>query len=417
MKTIIVVQPVINNTFADPPQVATLSPNWPTMQPMETTAHNPLHHLHQQPETEFQAFGPIEIVSTFGQPQAEYAAIHKSCGMIDLPQRAVIELTGRDRATFLNNLITNEIANKKTKTALAPGQVVYAFLLNSKGRIVLDMNITELGEQLWLDLDARLMDSTVAALDRYLFADQVKITARTDLHAIALHGPGSFSILRDLSNNTLTDLQPMQAAQTRLLGRSVTLWRDDECGVAGYHLIAGREDMVVLWTSLQANFGQQPEQEPGKRRLRPVGWAAYNACRIEAGRPILGVDFDESVLPAETGQMARAVNMNKGCYIGQEIVLRMFARGKQARQFVGIRMDDDRLPLAGAKVLNDEGDEIGGITSSTLSPVLSNIALCMGYVRKPYYAEGSRLTIPAEGAMRHGTVVALPFDRSASSNS
>lgn len=87
MKTIIVVQPVINNTFADPPQVATLSPNWPTMQPMETTAHNPLHHLHQQPETEFQAFGPIEIVSTFGQPQAEYAAIHKSCGMIDLPQR------------------------------------------------------------------------------------------------------------------------------------------------------------------------------------------------------------------------------------------------------------------------------------------------------------------------------------------
>lgn len=115
--------------------------------------------------------------------------------------------------------------------------------------------------------------------------------------------------------------------------------------------------------------------------------------------------------------MARAVNMNKGCYIGQEIVLRMFARGKQARQFVGIRMDDDRLPLAGAKVLNDEGDEIGGITSSTLSPVLSNIALCMGYVRKPYYAEGSRLTIPAEGAMRHGTVVALPFDRSASSNS
>lgn len=214
----------------------------------------------------------------------------------------MIELTGRDRATFLNNLITNEIANKKTKTALAPGQVVYAFLLNSKGRIVLDMNITELGEQLWLDLDARLMDSTVAALDRYLFADQVKITARTDLHAIALHGPGSFSILRDLSNNTLTDLQPMQAAQTRLLGRSVTLWRDDECGVAGYHLIAGREDMVVLWTAcrpISVNNRSRnqasvvcvrlvglPTTPAGSKQVgRSLGWTLMNlSCRRKPGR-------------------------------------------------------------------------------------------------------------------------------------
>lgn len=374
---------------------------------MSESKGDPLRHLHLQAEAEMQGWGEIEIVSTYGAPQAEYAAIHKGCGMIDLPQRAVVELTGRDRATFLNNLITNHVYDKSAKEPLVAGRVVYAFLLNPKGRILLDMNVMERGDRLWLEIEARLVDSTLAALKRYVFADQVEVISRAgELHSIGLHGKGAESILQDASGGGEMVLQPMQSAQMQLCGRDVMVWRDDVCGVAGYQIVAANEDCAVLWTSLQANFGQA---EGNKRRLRAVGWAAYNACRIEGGRPIFGIDFDESVLPAETGLLDRAVSFTKGCYVGQEVVARMHARGQLARKLVGIRMESDALPIAGEKIFDDDGNEVGGVTSSTLSPVLSNTALCLGYVKKPLYVERTRVRVPAEGAMRGGTVVGLPF--------
>jgi folate-binding protein YgfZ len=376
---------------------------------MDLNLPNPLRHLHDQAEAEYQAYGPIDIVSTFGQPQAEYAAIRKACGMMDLPQRAIIELTGKDRASFLNNLVSNQTFDKQAKTPLEAGRVVYAFLLNTKGRITLDLNVIALDDRMWLEIDARLVQPTLATLDRYLFADQVKLLSRADdLHLLALHGPGASAVLHEASGGLAPALEPMRAAPVTLLGRPVTIWRDDHCGVPGYHLAAAPADAVILWTSLQANFGAVGDI-PGQRRLRAVGWAAYNACRIEGGRALFGIDFDDSVLPAETGLLDRAVSFTKGCYVGQEIVARMHARSQLARKLVGIRMESDALPIAGAKIYDHESNEIGGITSSTLSPLLSNTALCLGYVRKPLFAEGSELQIPAEGALRKGTVTKLPF--------
>src|SRR5206468_6008208 len=109
--------------------------------------------------------------------------------------------------------------------------------------------------------------------------------------------------------------------------------------------------------------GFSESTEPGRRPLRAAGWAAYNAARIEAGRPLFGIDFDDSVLPAETGQLARAVSFTKGCYLGQEVVARMHARGQVARQLVGIKMDDRALPIAGASIFDASQNAIGGITS------------------------------------------------------
>ena len=140
-----------------------------------------------------------------------------------------------------------------------------------------------------------------------------------------------------------------------------------------------------------------------------MGWAAYNTARIEAGRPLFGIDFDDSVLPAETAQLSRAVSFTKGCYLGQEIVARMHARGQLAKQIVGVRMEGDALPIAPTKVYDQSDNEIGGITSSTLSPILSNAPLCLGLVKKPFIAEGTKLRIAAEGAIHLGTVSPLPF--------
>src|SRR5436190_14222675 len=139
-------------------------------------ASNPVHEIHQHAEAEFQAYGDLDIVQTFGNPPAEYAAIHKACGLMDLPQRGILELTGNDRLAFLNNLLTNETWNKQTKNGLLAGQGVYAFFLNTKGRIVTDMNVIERGQRTLLEMDARLLDPIKSAFDKYLFAEQVKIT-------------------------------------------------------------------------------------------------------------------------------------------------------------------------------------------------------------------------------------------------
>src|SRR3954471_18621087 len=144
---------------------------------MATTIPNPLHDAHEQANAEFQAYGDVQIVATFGQPQAEYSAIHKACGMMDLPQRGIIELTGKDRLTFLNNLLTSQTFDKQTKTGLAAGEGVYAFLLNAKtGRIIVDVNVLELGDRTLLELDGRLIPSVLETLERYRFAEQVKMT-------------------------------------------------------------------------------------------------------------------------------------------------------------------------------------------------------------------------------------------------
>ncbi len=404
---------------------------------MTTPLPNPLLQAHRQAEAEFQTWAELEIVETFGEPQAEYAAIHKSAGLTDLPQRGILELTGNDRLPFLNNLLTNQTWDKSTKKALQPGNGIYAFMLNLRGRIVADMNVLELGERTFLEMDARLVQPLARVLDKYLFAEQVKVTNRVgQLHEIALHGPSAAEVLG------VSLERPLQSAQVKLFDSDVIVWRDDPTGFPGYHVIVATESARTIWMNLISKWGggaaaaaaataAAPPNQTRPRPLRPIGWAAFNATRIEAGQPIFGIDFDGApiasalpgkreepsetagagALPAETGLLHRAVSFTKGCYLGQEIVARMDARKQIARQVVGLRMESAALPIAGAQVFDDEQGEtpVGVITSSTISPVLSNAAICLAMLKRPHFTMGTKVRIPAEGAIHLATVAQTPF--------
>lgn len=377
---------------------------------MSVSLPNPLLPLHQQAEAEFQPYAQVEIVSTFGEPQAEYAALHKGCGIMDLPQRGILELTGKDRLPFLNNLLTNKTWDKETKSGLKAGEGVYAFFLNGKGRIVTDMNVLELTDRTLLEMDGRLVGQLRATFDKYLFAEQVKMQdCTTTLHQIALYGPTSRDVLAAAAGMDVPPLEALGSATVKLFDHDVIVYRDDATGSPGYVLMTLIDAAQHVWTNLLDQFGSSTEL--GKRMLRPVGWAAFNATRIEAGRPIYGIDFDDTVLPAETGQFNRGVSVTKGCYLGQEIVARMYARGQVARQLVGLRLDSDALPIAGTKITDDAGNEVGGVTSSTLSPVLSNTAIALAYLKKPLFAPGTKVKVPAEGGLHEATVVEPPFKR------
>jgi folate-binding protein YgfZ len=390
---------------------------------------NPLYPLHQQAQAEFQSWDEMEIVSTFGEPQAEYAAIRKAAGMMDLPQRGVLELKGKDRLSFLNSILSAQTWDKETKQPMPAGRWVYSFLLNLKGRIVTDMNVLELGDRTLIEMDRGLVEPLRAVLEAYHFAEQVKMVNRSDeLHEIAIHGPGAGDALTSAAKLSPGLGEPQSCAGLQMLGYDIVAWRDDPTGSPGLHLLVPSAGARAVWMHMITTLGQV---DAGKRRLRPIGWAAFNATRIEAGRPIFGIDFEGvpiatafpsrqqreqgpsadatlGMLPAETGQLQRAVSLTK-CYIGQEIVARMHARGQMARKIVGIRMEGDALPLAGSEIFDDAGNIVGVVTSSTNSPVLSNLAICLGTVKRPFMEPGSALRIPAEGTIHHAAVAATPF--------
>lgn len=355
--------------------------------PTPPTFPNPLRPVHEQAGAEFQAYAAVEIVSTFGEPQAEYSAIRKGCGLLDLPQRGMLEITGKDRLPFLNNMLTNQTWDKAAKSGLAAGTGVYAYYLNAKGRIVADMNVLELGDRTLLETDGRMTATLRAAFDKYLFVEQVKMTDRVGAtHEIALLGPRSLDVLNQAIAEgeeaaALGELPPLGCATIRLFDTDVVVFRDDVSGTPGYVLLFDVSAARSVWMNLVSRFGESADI--GRRALRPVGWAAFNATRIEAGRPLFDIDFgnsadpDQSVLPAETGprQFERAVSVTKGCYLGQEIVARMHARQQVAKQIVGLKLADDSLPMAGAPLHDDKQNQVGVVTSSTISPVLSNLSL------------------------------------------
>jgi folate-binding protein YgfZ len=369
---------------------------------------NVLSEFHQRADAEFQDYAGTEIVSTFGQPQAEYAAIRKGAALMDLPQRGVLEVTGKDRLSFLNNLLTNQTFDKTTKTGMPAGSGVYAFLLNAKsGRVITDLNVIERGDRTLLELDARLIPSVRAALEKYRFAEQVQFAAEQNWYEIALHGPQAAGVLKELAGDFPAELGLLASAAISLFDVPATVWRDDPTGAPGFFLLMPLTAAGEVWSKLLA-VGEAAG-ELGKRKLRPLGWAAFNAARIEAGRAMFGIDYDDTILPAETGQISRAVSFTKGCYPGQEIVARMHARQVVAKQIAGLKFADDALPIAGAPITDDQSNMIGGVTSSTISPMLSNTAIAIAILKRPFFSPGSVVNVPAEGAMRKAVVSEFPF--------
>lgn len=368
---------------------------------------NPLQTMHEQAEATFLPYGAeVRVVESYGEVEAEYAAIRKGAGLMDAPHRSVVVVTGKDRLAFLNNLVTND--TKK----LAPNQGVYAFLLTAKGRIAMDMHILHSEDATLLEIDARLGEGLVRQLEKHHFSEEVRfLDAGSQLGRLSLTGPKASALLAKVADGGVEGLaEPLRHAKRSIAKTTVTIFRLDHCGEAGYEIIAPRDHLVSLWQVLHEagnGHGEGPENAIG---LRAIGWSAFNTARIEAGTPLFAIDITESNLPMETGAWyARAVSITKGCYLGQEIVARMHAHNSVGRMFVGLRVEGVRLPIAGTDIL-DGAAQAGMITSSCMSPMLGGVPIAMGYVKKAYAQPGRVVEVLAEGAAM-ATVVQLPFWR------
>ena len=127
--------------------------------------------------------------------------------------------------------------------------------------------------------------------------------------------------------------------------------------------------------------------------------------RVEAGVPLFHRDMDEETIPLEAGIESRAISLTKGCYVGQEVIIRVLHRGhgRVARKLVGLKIDGEAVPAAGAAVMN--GDRaVGEVTTGVHSPALGG-PIALAYVQRDFIAPGTVLSVNGAGA----TVTALPF--------
>jgi folate-binding protein YgfZ len=308
-------------------------------------------------------------------------ALTSACGVYQMEQ-TLTSLKGADRVRWLNGMVTNNIRD------LAPGNGVYAFVLTPQGQIRGDLYAFNRGESLVVEIERTQAETLLPLLRRYIIMDKVEVEDLSDrIAVIGAVGPQSTQVLAALGLNT-SELNPLQFAELTWNAGPITLLRKDHPSVDSFEMWAPKEIASTILDALRQHGASEISDE------------ALELFRVASGIPRINVDIREKTLPQETGQ-DRALNFNKGCYIGQEIVERIRARGSVHRAFAGFEVEGT-APEPGAKIQSD-GKEVGGITSIAALPTDKVIAL--GILRKEYLSSEKQL-VAGEAKLR---VASLPF--------
>jgi folate-binding protein YgfZ len=332
----------------------------------------------------------------FGDPQQEWTELRSGCGVYDLGYRAKISLRGSDRVRWLNGMITNNIRD------LAAGAGVYAFLLNPQGHILGDLyayNRDESGisDSLLIDTDRSQLEKILTTFDHYIIMDDVEVMNLSEkLTALGVTGPNAREILQK-AGIVIPALQPLQIADANCECAcdcvKCTIVRVDDPTTESYELWLSPADVRKTWEALLA------------AGAAPIGFEALELQRIVSGIPLYGADIRERDLPQETEQ-ARALNFNKGCYVGQEIVERIRSRGAVHRKFSGFVADGSVQIAAGTKIIAGE-KEVGEVTSAaSLQLADGEKTIALGYLRREVSAPGREVKIGSVKA----NVVQLPVN-------
>jgi hypothetical protein len=289
------------------------------------------------------------VAAHYGDPYAEQRALATGAGYVDRSNRGVVRIGGADRLSWLHSLTTQDIEH------LTPPAAAQTLVLSPQGHVEHHLTLADDGTALWLHVEPGTAPGLVQFLESMRFMLRVEpADVSADFAVVTLMGP-------------LAPPPPGAVAATM----------SDPFGI---DLIVARDGLPGLAAEL------------ARAGAVPAGMAAYEALRIAAHRPRLGLDTDHRTIPHEVGWIETAVNLNKGCYRGQETVARVHNLGHPPRRLVFLHLDgsEDRLPSHGDPVTAD-GAQIGFTGSVARHYELGPIAL--GLVKR---------TVPVDAPLRAG---------------
>ena len=316
-------------------------------------------------------------------------------GWAEKTVRGRLRFDGADRLSFLQALMTNEIA------ALQPGTGAYTAYLTPQGRMIADLHVFVRPDHVMADVPAASAASLTKTFDRLIFSEDVAVTDRSaDLRQFTVIGGRAAELLASslgLSPAALRGLAVWsQLDFTAGVGAGFVIRTDD--------LADGSWDVVVPVSEAAAVTAAF--ESAGIVQASPD---LIESLRIDEGRPQFGVDMTTDTIPLEAGLLDRAISQSKGCYVGQEVIIRVLHRGagRVAKRLVRIAFDpsDPTVPAAGAKIASLESDkaqDVGSVTSAAWSPRAERV-VAMGYVSRETAEPGKSVSVGG----RAGTITTL----------
>lgn len=297
-----------------------------------------------------------------------YRALRETSAVVRRGDRGVLVVTGPDRLVWLQGLLTNDVVG------LRPGESCYAAYLTPQGRMITDMRVGNADDRTLLEVPAALAQSLRARLDALLFSEDAHIadvTATTSV--IDVHGPHA-SLPDSVS--------------------AIATIRDAQYGVPSITAFVPRADDAATVRAMVAAGASETSLE------------TLDVLRIESGTPLFLVDMDEHTIPLEAGIESRAISFTKGCYVGQEVIVRVTERGggRVAKRLVGLLLPKES-PAHPGDLLRSGDREIGRVTSATWSPRLER-PIALGYVHRDFTNSGTSVELSNSGP---GIVTSLPF--------
>jgi folate-binding protein YgfZ len=303
--------------------------------------------------------------------KAQVQAAKETALAVQHADLAVLVVTGKDRVTWLNGLLTCDIAKR------APGSAVYGLVVERKGHVLSDVVVvmdeaTEGCERVLLVVPVFAVESLRAHLEHYLVMEDAEVAPATGYEVWSVHGPRAGEALE-------------AARAARGVGGTL-----DRTGLGGAMVLAAPDVTREVGAAIAgvATVGDD------------AGW---EALRLERGVPLFGVDFDDKTYPQEAQLEKVAVSFDKGCYLGQEVVCMLEMRGHVKRKLVPVVLDDGAPPPRGAPVTDETGAPVGEVTSAGTSPTLGK-PVAMAMVKRAFAEAGKRLVV----AGASGEVVERP---------
>jgi folate-binding protein YgfZ len=298
------------------------------------------------------------VADHYGDPFREQRALDGTGGFVDRSNRGVLTITGQDRLTWLHSLTSQHLAN------LAPGVTAEALILDPNGHVEHHLTLSDVDDTLWIHVEPGTATALAGFLNSMRFMLRVEVTDVSSDYAV-------LTVLGSERDRLTLDLAAVVLAGTPS--------RSELC------------DLLVRRDRLAATA-----DELVRRGAVVAGMWAFEALRIAARVPRLGLDTDHRTLPHEVGWIETAVHLNKGCYRGQETVARVHNLGHPPRRLVFLDLDGsvDRLPGHGDPVEAD-GTEVGFTGSAARHYELGPIGLAL-----------VKRTVPVEATLLAGGVAA-----------
>ena len=354
-------------------------------------ARTPLFHEHRALGATLVGFAGYAMPVRYGAGiMAEHTQTRTAAGLFDVSHMGQLSLSGDGPVAALERLVPGDIAG------LAPGAMRYTQFTNDVGGILDDLMATRTGSGLFLVVNAACKDADIAHLGERLHGNVV-LEVLTGRALIALQGPKAAAVLDRFAPGCAA-LSFMTAATFAIDGAEAMISRSGYTGEDGFEISLPEDAAPALWRRL----ADEPEVEP-------AGLGARDSLRLEAGLCLYGHDIDETTSPVEAG-LTWSIGKRRrreGGFLGAARIQRELAEGPRRRR-VGI-LPEGRAPAReGTAVLDENGAEIGTVTSGGFGPTVGG-PVAMGYVAFDAADIGRPVSLLVRGKPRPAAIVRLPF--------